>query len=83
MVQKIFSIYDAKAEAYMPPFFMATKGQAIRAWVDSISDSNTQFHKHPEDFTLFEIGQYNDQDASILAYETKIPLGTALELKKD
>jgi hypothetical protein len=79
MVQKIFTIYDSKAEAYLSPFFMSAKGQALRAFGDSVNDPNHQFNKHAEDFTLFELGEYDDLSASFNLYDTPVALGKAIE----
>lgn len=82
MMQKIFTVYDSKLEAYMQPFFMSSKGQAIRAFTDTVNDPSTQFNKHPEDFTLFEIGEYDDQSGKVQNLPTANALGLALEYKK-
>lgn len=60
MIHKIFSIYDKKAEAYMPPFMMQTKGQAMRSFVDLVKDPQSSVNKHPGDFELYEIGEFDD-----------------------
>ncbi|UIB81480.1 nonstructural protein [Flyfo microvirus Tbat2_160] len=83
MILKIFTIYDSKVEAYMQPFFMQSKGAALRAFTDTISDRSTQFSKHPQDFTLFEIGEYDDSTGTLLNYDAKISLGVAVEFQKD
>lgn len=80
MELKIFTVYDSKANAYMQPFFMNSTGQALRAWIDAVNDKTTQFNKHPEDFTLFEIGVYHDENAQIESLRTPISIGVALEL---
>lgn len=79
MTNKLFVVYDSKAEAYMVPFFMMTTGQAVRAWSDTVNDPNSMFAKHPGDFTLFEIGEYDDQNGYVTMLEHKKNLGTALE----
>lgn len=79
---KIFSVYDQKAEAYAQPFFMLTTGLAVRAFEASVQDPSTSFSKNPEDFTLFEIGIYDDAKGVIKTHETKINLGCAIEYLK-
>lgn len=81
MQLQIFTVYDSKAEAYMAPFYMNTKGQAIRAFTDSANDPNHQFYKHPEDYTLFLLGQYQDENASFHLQKTPLPIGKAIEFK--
>lgn len=60
MLQKVFTIHDSKAAAFLPPFFMTTSGQAVRAIIDCASDPQHNFARHPSDFTLFQIGEYDD-----------------------
>lgn len=83
MKTKIFCVYDCKAEAYLQPFFMGTKGQAIRAFTEVVNDPNHAFNKHAADYTLFEIGEYDDATAGISAHGAKQSLGTALEFKRE
>lgn len=83
MKSKVFTIYDSKMEAYMNPFLMATKGQALRAFTDNVNDPQSQLNRHPEDFTLFEIGEYDDHTGEYIMAKVKTALGVALEFKKD
>ena len=80
MKVKIFTVYDSKAEAYMPPFFMQSTGQAMRTFEDTVRDENHAFAKHPEDYTIFELGTFDDANASIEMHKTSIPLAKAIEL---
>jgi len=79
MKSKVYTVYDAKIEAYMNPFLMQTKGQAIRAFQDTINGKESQFSKHPEDFTLFEIGEYDDNKGHYTMHDVKISMGGAWE----
>lgn len=65
MILKMFTVFDQKAKAYLSPFCMAEKGQAIRSFTDLINDGDHQFSKHPEDYTLLFIGEYDDETAAI------------------
>ena len=58
--QLIFAIYDQKAHAYARPFFLQTEGLAIRELKDAANDPNTSIGRHPEDYTLFCMGTYNE-----------------------
>lgn len=71
----IYTVYDSKAEVYLAPFFMRAKGEAIRAFVDMANDSKTQIGAHPEDFTLFEIGTFDDRTGVLVSHEAKISCG--------
>lgn len=77
MILKVFSVYDVKAEAYLQPFFFVTKGQAVRAFVDSLADVNHAFAQHPDDYTLFLLGEFNDENGEFVADHQS--LGNGLE----
>tara|TARA_Y100001970_G_scaffold120388_1_gene149222 strand:+ start:411 stop:665 length:255 start_codon:yes stop_codon:yes gene_type:complete len=81
MIHKMFTVYDSKAEAYLQPFFSSTKGLAIRSFQETVRNPEHHFNKHAEDFTLFEIGEYDDSSASVEMHQTPVSLGTALEHK--
>lgn len=82
MILKIFTIYDSKAEAYLQPFFMKSVGEAMRAFEDAVNDDKHQFAKHIEDYTLFEVGVFDDANAEIVTLSTPKPLAKGIELLK-
>lgn len=81
MLLKVFCIYDSKAEAYLQPFFMMARGEAVRAFQTAVNDPQTNFCKHPSDYTLFEIGTFDQSSGNVAPYEAKVSLGLALEFK--
>jgi len=80
---KMFTIYDSKAEAYMQPFFAKSTGEALRSFSDTCQDKNHIFAKHPEDFTLFELGTWDEQTSNFVIFESKKSLGVAIEYATD
>ena len=79
MKLKVFSIYDSKAEAYKQPFFMATKGEAVRGILEVLDRPDHLFAKYPADYTLFELGEYDDSNGKMLPHNTPISHGSLLE----
>lgn len=80
---KVFAVRDSKAEAYMNPFFMRSRGEALRAFVSGVNDPQTQLCKFPADFTLFEIGEFDEESGDLVMLPTgKVSLGLALEFKQ-
>ena len=65
MIHKIFSIHDNAAKAYLLPFFLPTLGLATRTFSDCINDDTHAFGRNPKDYTLFEIGTWNDATAEV------------------
>lgn len=79
MLLKIFTVYDSKTTAYMSPFFNLSTGGAIRSFEEACRDESSTFHKYPADFTLFEIGVFDDATAELTIYDAKTSLGCAIE----
>lgn len=62
MKMLVLAIFDVQAQAFMRPLFVATKGIGIRMIADEAgrnAPDNLMFH-HPEDFRLFELGEWDD-----------------------
>lgn len=76
---KVFSVYDSKMEEFGVPMFLRSRGECIRAFSDVIGSSESPISKHPGDYTLFEIGDYDATTGAITMYEAKISLGLALD----
>lgn len=82
MKTKMFAVHDSKAEAYLSPFTMRSKGEALRAFENTVNDPNTGFYKHPADYTLFEIAEYDELKGELYPHEIKQSIANAIELKK-
>lgn len=80
MKQNIYSVYDSKAAAYMAPFFQRTDGEAMRSFTNACNDTSSPFHNHAEDFTLFKLAVFDDNDGSIDPLTTPEPLIKASQL---
>lgn len=66
MIVKAFSIYDEKAAAFMPPFFLQTRGMAVRAFSDLAKDKTHEVSKHAEDYSLYEVGEFDQRSGSLV-----------------
>lgn len=64
---KIYGIYDKKAESFTSaPFFNSSHASAIRMITDFISTNpDTVTAMHPEDFTLYYLGDFSQEDGLI------------------
>jgi len=81
MLINIYTVYDDKAEMYLAPFYFGTVGEALRAFGASVNDPNHSFCKHSEDYTMFELGTYDNSNAKFETYLTPKAIGKAIELK--
>lgn len=81
MKQQVFSVFDAKAETFNTPFTMAAKGQALRGFQDEVNRPESEISKHPEDYTLFHLGEVDLDTGLITPLTTPNSLGLAIEFK--
>lgn len=75
----IFTVYDIKAAAYLPPFYLNTSGQALRSFIDTVNDPAHHFNKHPEDYLLYKLGTFDDGDAGFIVLDVPELLAKAIE----
>lgn len=59
---KVFAIRDRQLNAFMQPYFAQTAGAAIRAFTDLINEPGHQLNKHPQDYELWYICNWSDDD---------------------
>lgn len=79
MIKQLVTVYDSKAETYNAPVAAIAIGEAIRAFADAVNDGQSPFNKHPEDYTLFHIGTFDDQTCQVEMKEAPVSLGGALQ----
>lgn len=75
MMTKVFAIYDHKAKFFGAPFVMQQVGLAVRAFNDLVNEPGTSVSKHPADFSLFEVGSYDDSTAAMTSLVPHVLLG--------
>lgn len=80
MKVKVFSVFDSKVGAFQQPFFARTAGEALRMFENAVRDSNSGFHAHPGDYSLFEIGSFDDLSAKFDMPTAPVDLGLASSL---
>ena len=74
---KAFSIYDKIAAVFAIPFFQSNSGVAKRAFEQLNSDKNSAIYHHPSDYSLFEVGEYDDQSGKMIPHEVPIHIANA------
>lgn len=67
MIVKAFSLFDYKADIYMPPFYAGTLGQAVRSVVEAAADQRSTLGRYPQDFALMELGEFNDVTGELVS----------------
>lgn len=77
--QKIYSVRDAKADAFLQPFFAVNDAVAIRLFTTACMDDDHLFSQHAEDYTLFRIGTFDPGSGAVTASEL-ISISRAFDL---
>lgn len=70
-----FSVYDEKAKAFLPPFFLHNADIAKREFGFCVNDKNHAFGKAPHDYTLFSVGAFDDNTGILLGEKNPIANG--------
>lgn len=55
---------------------------AERTFADCCNAPDHMFGKHPSDYTLFELGTYDDSKGTIAPHSTPLVIGTGIEYIK-
>lgn len=72
-----FSTYDSKVGAFSEPFFAPSVEFAIREFRRAVNSEGTQVSKYPEDYTLFVVGEF-DQETGKFVPQEPTSLGVAI-----
>ncbi len=73
-----YSIYDTASGLYSRPFFCQSDGEARRSFQDLATDADHPVGKHPEDYSLFRTGMFDDTKGKFTDEDNEC-LGTGLE----
>lgn len=60
VILKVYAVYDSAMHLFMNPFFQVGKGVAFRMFQDAVNDPKSPFYLHPECYSLFELGEWNE-----------------------
>jgi hypothetical protein len=82
MVKNVYAVYDSKVNHYDQPFLMHSRGEALRSWITIVNDQSTSFFKYPEDFSLMELGEYDNITGKYKNHDVPVNLGLASNFKK-
>ncbi len=77
------SVKDRAADAYGRPMFVPSVGVAIRSFSDEVNrkDSENQLFNHPDDFDLYELGEFDDNTGLFVLHEAPKLLSLGKQVK--
>lgn len=65
------AVKDRALNAFALPFFVQSVGVAVRSFTDETNRSDSAISSHPEDYDLYVIGTYNDENGAIQTEEPR------------
>ena len=76
MILFIVSVKDRAADVFNRPFFVPHRNVAVRDFTDEVNRSaaDNALNKHPDDFDLYLLGQFDDSDGSFASAGTPVVL---------
>lgn len=79
MKLKAYSLFDKKVGIHSLPVFFAHEAYFIRSVTELVRDLNTSVGRHPADFDLHELGEFDDNTGRFSSEGIK-SLGSAVSL---
>lgn len=79
MCKCLYVVRDVKAEFYGDPILLDNDAIARRLFFDAARDPNSPLSKHPEDYALYHVGNYDARTGVISSLDTPVHLGNASE----
>lgn len=83
MIMRCYSVYDRKTLAYGLPYFAPTDGAAVRTLSDAVNSGDSNLSRHPQDFVLYFIGEFNDAKGLLLSNAPLVHIVDAVSLVKE
>lgn len=80
MKLQLLCLKDLAVQAFMQPFFSQSNGGAVREFSDMVNGDH-QVSKHPEDYEMYSLGEFDDSDGSIALHKSPQILARAIDLK--
>lgn len=68
MITVLVAVRDQKGNNFTQPVAQPSRGIALRSWTDELNNpknADLPQCKHPEDFSLWYLGNYDDQTGEI------------------
>lgn len=78
----LYTVHDKAVHHYRGVVCLSSERDALDQFTVLVNDPTTAFHKHPHDFTLMQVGVFNNDTGEISPITPKI-IANASSLKKE
>lgn len=62
MRMQVYSVFDQAVRAYLGPFHVRSRAEAIRSFIGAVNEGKNDFKANAKDYTLFYLGDYDDNE---------------------
>lgn len=79
MKMQVLAVHDAASGVFARPIFVASIGVGIRMFGDEVQRqaADNEMFKHPEDFSLFHLGEFDDNSGCFDLSGNEVPVRIA------
>lgn len=67
----IFAVFDHAANYWLPPCHGDTEASFLRAMKDSLKGSSSPLANHPGDYSLYQVGEFNDVTGELVGCDAR------------
>jgi hypothetical protein len=82
MFKSVYTVFDNKSKVFAQPFFAINHGVALRDFAFAANHTDNDIGRHPSDYSLFCIGDYDDSTGILHPHHTHENLGLAASFKE-
>lgn len=75
----LFCIYDSKIPVYEELLALRSKAEAIRMFETTVQTKDNRLNKYPSDYSMFLIGEWDEETGLITSYPAPQHIASALE----
>lgn len=70
----VVGVFDSAVQAFGRPIFCPAIGAAVRSFTDEVNRAapDNQMHQHPDDFVLWELAQFDEENGVFLQLDKRI-----------
>ena len=83
MVKQVYSFFDSKVCVYHPPMVLLNDQEARRLAADCVADPQTPMARHPQDFRIVRIGEFDDNAGVVKSLVAPEFIAELSEFKKE
>ncbi|WNK13764.1 MAG: nonstructural protein [Microvirus sp.] len=78
---QIVALWDNAVEAFGTPFFVPHIGSAVRSFTDEVRNPDSQINKHPDDYELHHIGEFDPSTGDLRSFDDTHRLARAKDFQ--